>query len=543
MMDNACQRKKCVRRMVLLAGWVLAIIGGALSCSSVRTPVEREGVGAGGITPPAARLVQELKAGKNEPVNRQLIIDYLGSPGWIIPRDTAMSLSDLGPDAAFAVPALIGVINGEKRWSRHYKKAQKEAMKAIGSIGEKAASAVPSLIRMLDHIDPGLRKEAIVALGQIGVPARDSAGRLKEICQTDSAALLRREAVVALGRMKEPFLAFMNAFTDASPDVRESAVAYSVACESASPPLVSLLSVALSDQSASVRKAACVSLEKIGALARSASPRLRVTLDDGDYDVRKAAMEALMVIDPGAVPDLRVRLLANRLNDPERKERRQAIFTLAGGSINPAQAAPVIVRALKDRSRSVRLEAAKALGKLGVRSDEVVQALTESLRTDVSFQVRSEAAASLGLLGASGQTLETGLKDTVPFVRLKVLKALVNSDAPFFRGSFSWEAGSPDVAGYLVCYGMEAGKYPYCADMGTRTEFRVDDLKLPKDKTYYFVVRAYNKAGKSLVSEELVMSQAHVAEIIEKVMTGEADERVKKEAEKALKKIILQGGP
>ena len=309
------------------------------------------------------------------------------------------------------------------------------------------------------------------------------------------------------------------------------------------PKLLSTLIAALSDQSAPVRKSACEALEKLGMAAQPAAPQLVAALDDPEYPVRKAAYDSLIAIAPNALPDLRQKLLANRLNDPERKERRQVILTLSDGSIQSSKSLPLLVMALKDRSRPVRLEAVKALGKLGVRSDEVVQALTEILRSDLSFQVRSEAAAALGLLGASEKSLEAGLKDRVPFVRLKALKALTDSDAPFFKGAFSWEAGSPDVAGYRVCYGVEAGEYPDCVDMGMRTEFRVDGLKLPKDKTYYFIVKSYNKAGESLASKELVMSQTHVAEIVEKAMSGEADARVKKEGEKALKKMILQGGP
>ena len=140
--------------------------------------------------------------------------------------------------------------------------------------------------------------------------------------------------------------------------------------------------------------------------------------------------------------------------------------------------------------------------------------------------------------------MESGLEDKVSFVRLKTVKALADTEEKgYFEGSLSWEPGSEDVVGYLVCYGTRAGEYPHCRDVGNRTEFHLDGLKLSKDETYYFVIKAYNNTGKSLSSQEIVVSQTDVAAKLQQMIETEDNDVVKKEAEKTFEKMIKKEGP
>jgi hypothetical protein len=64
----------------------------------------------------------------------------------------------------------------------------------------------------------------------------------------------------------------------------------------------------------------------------------------------------------------------------------------------------------------------------------------------------------------------------------------------------TWKAGTEkNLAGYKIHYGTEAGKYTETKDVGmTETpdnpQYMLTDLN--PGKTYYFAVKAYNKAGK-----------------------------------------------
>ncbi|RPI54133.1 MAG: hypothetical protein EHM49_03540, partial [Deltaproteobacteria bacterium] len=57
--------------------------------------------------------------------------------------------------------------------------------------------------------------------------------------------------------------------------------------------------------------------------------------------------------------------------------------------------------------------------------------------------------------------------------------------------SITWDPSpGPDVAGYVIEYGVQSGKYEYEVDVGSVTEFTLTSLN--DGITYYIAVRAYN---------------------------------------------------
>ena len=60
--------------------------------------------------------------------------------------------------------------------------------------------------------------------------------------------------------------------------------------------------------------------------------------------------------------------------------------------------------------------------------------------------------------------------------------------------TLAWDANTePDLAGYIVEYGVTSGQYTQSIQIGKTTQLTVTGLQ--PDTTYYFVVRAYNTAG------------------------------------------------
>ncbi|MDY6831831.1 MAG: HEAT repeat domain-containing protein [Thermodesulfobacteriota bacterium] len=199
------------------------------------------------------------------------------------------------------------------------------------------------------------------------------------------------------------------------------------------------LQKALRDSNPDVRVMAAQTLGKIGPDARSALPDLVDVLDDDRYEVRAAGADAIEKIigpDPGEEDrDLMVRVHINRLESKDWTARLNAANHLAEMGPEGADAVPALVSALLDKSDwnsrynevrraaahalgemrfaaraanpaliessrfhdyDVRLEAVKALGKIGPKNDTtVIEALKASLK-DPDFDVRREAANSLG---------------------------------------------------------------------------------------------------------------------------------------------------
>ena len=79
----------------------------------------------------------------------------------------------------------------------------------------------------------------------------------------------------------------------------------------------------------------------------------------------------------------------------------------------------------------------------------------------------------------------------------------VKGDAITRTITLSWNASSSaNVLGYRVRYGTRSGQYSQVVDAGNQTT--VDLPNLVKGTTYFFVVTAYNAAGESFPTDELM---------------------------------------
>lgn len=129
----------------------------------------------------------------------------------------ARALSEYGPDAAPALPALMKILSDKKldselRWN---------AARTIGKMHEKGAPAIPVLIEALRDETPTVREHAAEHLGDIGPDAREAADDLMAVL-SDSYWRVRRDAARSLGQIGESSPELMAALRKLLEDENEN---------------------------------------------------------------------------------------------------------------------------------------------------------------------------------------------------------------------------------------------------------------------------------------------------------------------------------
>ena len=319
--------------------------------------------------------------------------DEVGAHYWIS-RKKISRCSEIG---APAVLPLIRVL------AEHNQDECVAAAEALGKIGD--IRAIPPLIAVLRESGWGfIGNAATEALSRMGSAGTEPLLPLVNDPVTD----IRLAAVRALGGIGDPLAVdrLCSALHDSNRDVRQAAAA---ALGKIGPPAVGSLISALPD-----RYAAAYAARALGRIGDArAVPALVAALNDTHYEVRAAAVEALVLFSKKAV----IPLIA-ALSDPSKDTRSAAAEALDGIGWQPpanstgteywiamqnwdrctangeASIKPLMAR-LKDADPEIRKACVVCLGKIGDR--RALVALTAALR-DGYPPVRAAAAECLGWL-------------------------------------------------------------------------------------------------------------------------------------------------
>ncbi len=271
----------------------------------------------------------------------------------------AYVLGTLGPKAAPAVPALHAVLD-VKSGKNEY--ARSMAAWALGRIGPAAEAEIPFLIETMQSTTLlAVRRSTAEALGNFGAAARPAVGELLKMLDNDDE-VTRVNAAVALWKIDRH------------------------------PKAVPALLEMLRRGDASQAYPAAVALGHIGQEAERIAPALIAALHAPSADVRRAAARSLGQLGKAAFPALNT---AKALQDPDAEARRMVIEALSW--MGP-EAVPALMAALKDASPAVRRAAARALGNLGAAAQRARPAL-EAAASDPQEDVRAAAAKALRRMG------------------------------------------------------------------------------------------------------------------------------------------------
>ena len=291
-----------------------------------------------------------------------------------------------------AIPALQQLARTPGRYTRA------SAARGLGAL--KDAASVPLLRSMLEQAkaDPAVSFTIVHALGQIGVPeAAEPILAVLTAERTDPG--LRLEAVTALGVLKsEAALPYVqDLLTDEWPVMRAAAVRATAAIDPQGFPLV--LSGMEPDAYWGVRAAIADALRSVGPDVAIA--RLRAMLDDQDQRVVPSAIDGLARL---KAPDMDALLFA-QLKSADIGIRGAAARAI--GQLKPA-GGPAALRdayraAQGDNGFDVREEILTALAAYG--AGEAVETLKTAL-ADKDWALRLKAAARLKTLDPSIETTQ-----------------------------------------------------------------------------------------------------------------------------------------
>lgn len=266
--------------------------------------------------------------------------------------------------ASEAVPDIVAAIDDEMGQD-----LSEAGMTALSRLGEPGVAALAGYLKAKDE---RLRRRAAKALAEADFPA--ALGALVQALE-DSSSDVRLAAARGLAKRDPGNGNLLALFGDADPEVRAEAVRLLGGY------WPQRLEALLDDPSDKVQTAV---LELLGAdpgvaLPRNAARRLRAKLDSPSVATAAAAAAALAV----HAPDVALDDLAERLRDKAGPVRYASARALA--DIGTEDAVHVLVRAIGDDDRRLRLEAVVGLARIAAagRSSRAREALLCALRGEL----------------------------------------------------------------------------------------------------------------------------------------------------------------
>jgi HEAT repeat protein len=339
---------------------------------------------------------------------------------------------------------------------------RREAILALGQIGETPAGLAPRLVKALD--DEATCAAATYALGCLGNLPPEAEAKIRQNMQSpkkvlaatsvwamakthlDDQALLREAVQSLVEGLKSPDpqerIAAAQALGSLKPSPEISRPILDKALQGADEATVTAALGALASLGApmvprlvdalqyeKLRPRVAYMLGQIGPAAKDAVPALVGLLHSSHRRTREEALMALAKIGPGAkaaVPDLAK--LVTATGGPDAHGATFALGAIGRGAID---AEPPLLAALDSRDESLPLIAAWALVQIHPDSPQctarVLPVLTAGL-ADPSPKFRREAARALAALGPQAKPaaaqLKKALQDADPDVRDSVAEAL-----------------------------------------------------------------------------------------------------------------------
>ncbi len=456
------------------------------------------------------------------------LVAALGSEELGVRRAAGMALAQMGK------PALAEVVKALGSGNALVRQCAAQAVREMGSDGGDAVDALCELLRT--EKDWSVRREAMLALGKIGPAAAKAAPLLAEAFGREPG--LRRLASSTLGVIdadaNQTLGGVLKALESPDPLARRDAleVVGRVGQGSASA-RKAVARMVREDSSGLNRTKAAFVLVEMDPNAVEVVPVLLDTVgrDCGDREKAIWAVQRFAARDARVVP-----AIAAVMDDKEGEDMRAAAAWALGEIGKPAHAlVPRIIKQLSDEAEAPRAAAAACLGRFGPDAKAATAELAKGL-DDKSPWVRSQAAGALHRIGVRDErivpAIAGGLKADRPWVRADAAELLIQLGPAAKAATGELEKLLADPDNYPR---MMAAAALHAVDP-TETKGVEALLGILKERRMY---PWFKKRTCELLGEIKASSPGVQAALNEVIKTGNPEQR--KAAEDAMRKIKAQG--
>jgi HEAT repeat protein len=276
-------------------------------------------------------------------------------------------------------------------WAR----SQRPLLQPAGTAGSRPQ--LGDLLTKLEHSDLSVRAQAIQGLSELGAGAKIALPELIRALK-DNNSVIKRLAGETLNKVQ--------------PLTRAE---------------VPVLVTALEDTHPDVRRYVLSSLAKLGAEGRDALPAVLKVAEGPDANARGQALRTAGKL--GASDRAQIVVAVEKaLKDPDKGVRMAAAEVLAADVTLTAADLPRLQELLKHGDTEVRVQGARAIGKIGPAGKAAGPALLAALSTGTDLALRRESLKALAAVGPDAKEampeLQKALKENDPDLRKAAIAAV-----------------------------------------------------------------------------------------------------------------------
>lgn len=425
------------------------------------------------------------KKGGAQPVDG---LKALKHPDFRVRWKAAHTLAELGPQAKFAMPALrealedkhalVRVKAAEALWKidqtptttlmpvllKALDKGNAEVRAAVPPVlalfGAKAKLALPALVEALQDKVLDVKVAVVIALGDLGPVAKDTARDLLNVAKDPEFVLMEPYVGASLANLGEGAVpTITDALASKIPERRRLAASALAGMGPTAKSAAAELAKALTHDDAAFRALSARALGRIGPAAKAALPQLDNAVKDMVTGVRiEAALAAwritatpthvgvlIKALEEKSVPDrdaacqaiATMKAVAKEAVDPlakllgDKDLRVRAITTL--GEIGPSanKALPAIKTFMKDEDGDTQLRTAYAVWQISGDTKETMKVLESLLATEKYYTSTIHVLGDMGPAAASLLPTLVALyrEEDVPSDRAALADAIKKIDA------------------------------------------------------------------------------------------------------------------
>ncbi len=318
-----------------------------------------------------------------------ILIEALRDPKASVRGLSAYQLGLMGPAANSAVPALIGMLEGEDP-SDH-----EAAIGALGRIGPPSLAALPAMLRRSTAASPGVIPWAVslASVGPGGVPIL-----IEGLDDPDEG--VRWTAAAALGELGAaagdavPKLSRMSTSDRAADRVVASLALWRIARDGRVVPILATSAGKTDPRDRNERYAALDALAEIGPPAAGAVPTLRAQLSAEKDPAITKVVQVLGLIGPAAAEaiDQLERMSAHSGEDMLRAHANEAIWRITGGE----KGIEALIKEVRGGTEYARSSALGTLSAMGPKAAAAAPAIAEALRRDPTDGLAAAVLRDIG---------------------------------------------------------------------------------------------------------------------------------------------------